>query len=159
MFNFMKKKTKNELLATQNGTIVDLKDVPDEAFAQKLLGEGVAILPTDNEVYSPVDGTIIQVSDTLHAYGISTKDGLDILIHIGIDTVELQGEGFEPLVKEGDQVKAGDLIARADLSLLKEKGYELYTPVLITNIEDVKDFSVGTGKTEAGKTVVMTYSK
>ena len=102
----MKKKTKNELLATQNGTIVDLKDVPDEAFAQKLLGDGVAILPTDNEVYSPVDGTIIQVSDTLHAYGISTKDGLDILIHIGIDTVELQGEGFEPLVKEGDQVKA-----------------------------------------------------
>ncbi len=157
MFNFRKKK--NAFLATQNGKIIDLKDVPDEAFSQKMLGDGVAIMPTGNDICSPVDGTIIQVTDTLHAYGIASDDGLDVLVHVGINTVELKGEGFETLVKEGDKVKAGDVIARADLPLIKSKGYELYTPVLITNMDDIKELSVCDGNVEAGKTVIMTYSK
>lgn len=156
MFNFKKN---SEILATQNGKIIELKNVPDEAFSQKMVGDGLAIMPTSDEIHSPVNGTIIQVPDTLHAYGIRSYDGLDILVHVGINTVELKGEGFQCLVKEGDKVKVGEVIAKADLSFIKDKGYELYTPIVITNMDVVKELSFKTGDVEAGKTVILTYSK
>ena len=140
MFSLFKKQTSTSypILSTQDGTIVELKNVPDDVFAGKMLGDGVAIIPTCNNIVSPVDGTILQVFDTLHAYAIHSDDGLDILVHIGINTVELNGEGFTALVKAGDRVKAGDIIATADIAFLKRKGYELHTPIIITNMDDVK---------------------
>ena len=159
MFGFKKKEEEKKVLATQNGKVIELEEVPDEVFAQKMLGDGVAIIPESNEICSPVSGTIIQVPDTLHAYGIQIDDGLDILVHIGINTVELKGEGFESLVKEGDKVKAGDVIAKADLDLIKSKNYEIHTPILITNFDEVKSFSKNLGSAKAGETVIFTYKK
>ncbi len=159
MFGFNKKKVEKKILAPQNGIFISLEEVPDEVFAQKMLGDGVAIIPDSNDVCSPVDGTIVQIPETLHAYGIHTDDGLDILVHIGINTVELKGEGFESLVKEGDKVKAGEIIARADLDFIKNKGYATHTPILITNIDDIKSFSNNSGKAKACETVAITYVK
>lgn len=159
MFGFKKKKQEQVLLATQNGKVVALEEVPDEAFAQKMLGDGVAIIPQSGEVYSPVSGKVVQVTDTLHAYGIQSDDGLDVLVHIGVNTVELKGEGFTAMVKEGDSVKAGDLLAKVDLALLKEKKYPLYTPVIITNIDDVTEISYNLGAATAAETIIATYKK
>ena len=158
MFGFNKKKNLFNMFATQNGEAIELSKVPDEAFASKMLGDGIAIIPNDNNILSPVDGTIIQVTDTLHAYGIQTETGLDVLVHIGINTVELKGEGFKSLVKEGDKVKVGTPIATADLELIKEKGYETYTPIIITNVSDVENFSCNYGNVIAGKDVIINYT-
>lgn len=158
MFHFGRKKSEPaRVVATQTGKSVALSDVPDEAFAQKMLGDGVAILPSEGTVVSPVEGEIVEVLDSLHAYGIHTKDGLDILVHIGINTVELKGEGFKAFVKVGDQVKAGDKLAEVDLALLKEKGFPAYTPIIITNSDAVKSMETTLGDTKAGETVVLTY--
>lgn len=158
MFNVFNK-GKGEFLATQTGKAVALADVPDPVFSEKMLGDGVAIIPESNEVFSPVDGKIIDVTDTLHAYCIQSKDGLDILVHIGINTVELKGEGYKSCVKVGDQVKAGDKLAEADLNFIRGKGYEVFTPIIITNMDAVKSISAELGNVQAGKTCVATYVK
>lgn len=151
------KKTK-KLFATQDGNCISIEKVPDPVFSEKMLGDGVAILPTDNVVKSPTDGTIVQVFDTLHAYSIRTGDGLEILVHIGLNTVELKGEGFSPKVKNGDKVKAGDVLCETDINLLREKGYEIYTPIVITNMDAVKSFKPLEGNVRAGETAVIEYS-
>ncbi len=158
MFHFGRKKSEPaQFVATQTGKAVALSEVPDEAFAQKMLGDGVAILPSEGIVLSPVAGEVVEVLDSLHAYGIHTKDGLDVLVHIGINTVELKGEGFKAFVKVGDQVKAGDKLAEVDLALLQEKGFPAYTPIIITNSDAVKSVETTLGDTKAGETVVLTY--
>lgn len=159
MFGIVKKNKLLDIISTQDGKAVNLDEVPDPAFSQRMLGDGVAIIPTDNKVYAPIDGVIIQVYDTLHAYGIQSDDGLDILIHIGINTVELKSQGFTSLVNEGDRVKAGDAIAIADLDFIKSKGYEIYTPILITNIDEVRNISCAYGPVKSGETVVIKYEK
>lgn len=147
-----------QLLATQNGKIIKLEELNDGVFSEKILGDGFALKPISNEVYSPVSGVITQVSDTLHAYGITTPDGLEILVHIGLDTVELKGQGFILHVRVGQNVKAGDKIAEADISFITSKNYSTDTVVLITNIDKVKSFGVAYGVAEGGKTVAMTYA-
>ena len=154
---FGKKKQKCKITATQTGTCVDLDEVPDEVFKDRLLGEGVAIIPSEDEVKSPVDGVVVQVFDTLHAYSIKSDDGLEVLVHIGINTVELKGEGFRAAVKDGDRVRAGDTLCFADIKFIKEKGYETHTPILIANSEDVKNLETLKGQVTAGETVVMEY--
>lgn len=158
MFGFGKKK-EGEIIATQNGKIVELDTVPDEMFAQKMLGDGVAVLPSSNEVLSPVAGVVSSMTDTLHAYGITSNDGLEVLVHVGLDTVELKGEGFKSFVKEGDKVKVGDKLAEVDLEFLKSKGYEVYTPIIITNFDELKELNFKSGDVIGGETVVMTYKK
>ncbi|WMJ23988.1 PTS glucose transporter subunit IIA [Paludicola sp. MB14-C6] len=161
MFGLFKKKENeaSEIFATQNGTAIALTDVPDEVFSEKMLGDGIAIIPTSNEVVSPVNGTIIDVTETLHAYCIATDDGLEILIHIGVDTVELKGEGFESFVKANDKVKVGDKLATVDLDFIKSKGYQTHTPIIITNMQDIKEMKTNLVQTQQAKTVVMTYKK
>lgn len=156
---FGRKNKKSEIFATQNGECVDIKKVPDEVFAEKMLGDGVAIIPKSSEVCSPVDGTVEQVFDTFHAYSIKADDGLEILVHIGLNTVELKGEGFCPKVKTGDRVSAGDLLCSVDLELIKGKGYETFTPIIVTNMGDIKDFEIASGGVLAGKTAVIKYTK
>ncbi|MDD6735131.1 MAG: PTS glucose transporter subunit IIA [Clostridiales bacterium] len=151
------RKTKT-ILSTQDGDCIMLDQVPDPVFAEKMLGDGVAVIPTDNVVKSPVDGVVVQVFDTLHAYSIQSSDGLDILVHIGLNTVELKGEGFSPKVKSGDKVKAGDVLCETDINFLREKGYEIYTPIVITNISDIKSFKPIPGNVRAGETAVIEYS-
>ncbi len=146
------------IVAVANGKVVNVEDVPDEVFASKALGDGVAVIVEDGKVYSPVDGQVSMVAETLHAYGLTTADGLELLVHIGVNTVELNGEGFHPQVKEGASVKAGDLLCTVDMDLMKRKGYPMHTPILLTNGDDCSEVQRHpTDKAQAGKTVVVTY--
>lgn len=115
------------------GEVVQLKDVNDPVFSQELMGKGIAILPTDGKVYSPVDGELTVVYDSKHAYGIMSDKHAEVLIHIGIDTVQLKGEGFTTEKTTGDIVKKGDLLGTVDLEVLKEKGYDSTVMMIVTN--------------------------
>jgi len=133
-----------------NGTVAALDSVPDPVFSEKVLGDGCAVLPTDGKIYSPVDGEISSIAETNHAYGFSADDGLEILVHFGLETVALKGEGFKPLVAVGDKVKKGDLVAEVDIALLKEKGINLITPVLVCDGADDLEMHVTSGSVKAG---------
>ncbi|WP_202080504.1 PTS sugar transporter subunit IIA [Caldalkalibacillus salinus] len=138
------------------GTIVSLSEVPDPTFSQKMMGDGVAIMPSEGEVVSPVEGKIVQIFPTKHAIGIESKAGIEILIHIGIETVAMNGEGFKSFVKEGDKVKAGDRLIRFDLELVKEKANDTVTPVLITNGDQVESMeTMSVVQTSKGETNIL----
>ncbi len=140
MFGFNKKE--KSLSGVGEGRIITLDKLSDQVFSQKLLGEGFALVPDKGEVFSPVDGIISNISDTNHAYCITAEDGLEILVHVGIDTVELKGEGFSPQVTENQRIKKGELLAHVDLKLIKERGYNTEFIVVITNSEKLKRFQV-----------------
>lgn len=133
------KTNSKKIFSPLNGTIISIDDVLDDAF--KVLGQGVAVVPTDGKLYSPVNGTIENVAETNHAYGISADFGADLLIHIGVDTVKLKGKYFTPLVKTGDKVKQGQLIAEFDLEAIKNEGYAVTTPVIILSGENIKNIN------------------
>lgn len=122
-----------ELGAHLVGTVVPLVDVKDPTFSSGALGAGTAVEPTEGKLYAPADGKITVAFPTGHAYGLRTEDGLDLLMHIGMDTVELDGKHFEPKVAKGDTVKRGDVIAEFDIPAIKAAGYPLATPLVITN--------------------------
>lgn len=143
------------IIAPLTGEIVALEQVPDPVFSEKALGDGIAILPEDGKVYSPVNGVVATVAATKHAYGFQSEDGLDVLVHVGLETVGLNGEGFTVHIKEGDQVKVGDLVAEADLSFLKSKNLNLITPVLICDGMDDKQMQPCSGKVTAGQDAVI----
>lgn len=121
------------IMSPMKGAVIDLKDVKDSAFASGILGKGIAVLPEEGLVVSPVDGTVVTIFPTLHAIGILSDEGTEILIHIGLDTVQLDGKGFEAAAKQGDHVKAGQPLMRFDMELIREAGFLLETPVLISN--------------------------
>lgn len=131
-----------------NGEVISITKVNDEMFAQRMLGDGVAIIPEDKKIYSPVDGIVSMVYDTQHAIGIKTTDGRDLLIHIGIDTVQLHGKPFKTKVKVGDFVKQGDLLTAVDWRYIKRFGLDIVVPVVIMGapVEVIKD----TGKVRCG---------
>lgn len=143
------------IIAPLTGEIVALEQVPDPVFSEKALGDGIAILPEDGKVYSPVNGVVATVAATKHAYGFQSEDGLDVLVHVGLETVGLNGEGFTVHIKEGDRVKVGDLVAEADLALLKSKNLNLITPVLICDGIDDKQMQPCSGKVRAGQDAVL----
>ena len=124
------------IASPMKGEVLSLSEVKDEAFASGVLGKGAAIRPEEGKVYAPADGEITALFPTLHALGMKTEEGAELLIHIGMDTVQLNGEGFEAHIKEGDQVKKGQLLISFDKELIEGKGYCLDTPVLITNSDD-----------------------
>ena len=143
------------ILAPLSGQAIPLDQVPDDVFSQKILGDGIAINPTDGKVYAPVNGEISSVAETLHAYGFTSEDGLEILVHVGLDSVKLKGEGFKSYVKEGDQVTAGQLIAEVDLKFLASQGVPATTPVLICEGAEDVALNTATGDVKAGKTKVI----
>ncbi|MBU6376570.1 MAG: glucose PTS transporter subunit IIA [Bdellovibrionales bacterium] len=141
-----------------SGKLVALSDVPDPTFAERVLGDGVAIDPVDGVVVSPVDGKIAQIFRTHHAVGIVTDDGLELLIHVGIDTVKMQGRGFKAFVKQGDRVKAGDRLIEFDLELVRKEAKSTITPVIVTNTEGVQSLQVMTNsKAEKGQDLIRVH--
>jgi glucose-specific phosphotransferase system IIA component len=141
MFGFMKNK-KVKIIRPVKGNIVEISEVPDMAFSQKMLGDGFAIIPTEGMIKAPVSGQIVQIFPTNHAFGIRTEEGLEILIHIGIDTVELNGEGFERQLEPEQYVKVGDPIIKVDLEYIKSKGKNIITPIVFTSTDRVKEFTI-----------------
>lgn len=134
-----------------NGSVVSISEVRDPVFSEKILGDGCAIVPTDGMIYSPVDGVVSSVAQTRHAYGFTSDEGQDILVHIGLDSVSLGGEGFVSHVKEGDRVKTGDLIAEVDIALLRSKDIDITTPVILTGGIDGFDLQVDIGEVTIGQ--------
>lgn len=134
---FFKKKEK-KILAFSNGTVVPLKDVNDPMFSKGLMGPGIAIESNDGMFYSPVDGVVTMLFPTKHAMGIKCETGEELLLHIGIDTVNLKGDGFESFVKDGQHIAKGDLLLKADLSLIKENNYQTVAILCITDPKDLK---------------------
>lgn len=146
------------IMAPLSGKIVALEQVPDPVFSEKALGDGIAILPEDGKIYSPVNGEIASVAATKHAYGFQSEDGVDVLVHVGLETVGLQGKGFTVHKQEGDKVKIGDLVAEADLEFIKNKGLNLVTPVLLCDGVDELQMEAAAGRVEAGKDAVLFLS-
>ena len=127
----------------------------DAAFSSGALGKGAAILPEEGVLYAPADGTITAMFPTGHAIGMISNSGAEILMHIGMDTVQLEGRGFKPLIQPGDKVKKGQKLLEFDMALIKESGYSLTTPVLITNSGQFAQVAaVGCRHTEAGETLL-----
>ncbi len=133
---FKKDKHKVVLIkAPLKGRVMDISEVPDLVFSQKMVGDGIAIEPIEGSVAAPIDGEVLQVMDTKHAIGLMSKEGIELLIHIGIDTVDMKGEGFEIHVAAGDRVRTGDLLITFDLDKVRGKAKSTITPVVITNME------------------------
>ena len=152
--------TRSSIVVTApfSGTLVPLSEVPDETFASGVLGEGIAIEPSDGLFCSPVDGTVETIAETKHAIGFAADNGLEILVHVGLETVSLNGEGFEILVKEGDKVKAGQPVAKADLALIRERGLKTITSIVLTGGADDMELHCADGLAAAGKTPVLTLT-
>ncbi len=130
---------KIEIASPLKGKVLKLESIQDAAFASGVLGKGAAVLPEEGNVYAPADGVVSTLFPTLHALGLETDDGVEILIHIGLDTVQLEGEGFEAAVKQGERVKKGQLLVKFDQELIESRGYCMETPVIITNTDDFLD--------------------
>ena len=130
-----------EIKSPMNGTVIPLSEVPDAVFSSEMLGKGFGVEPSEGKAYAPVDGEVTTVFDTKHAIGLMSKHGVELLIHIGMDTVKLNGKGFDVKVKAGDQVKAGDLLAEFDMDLIKGEGYPVTTAVVVTNTDDCEEIS------------------
>lgn len=118
------------------GKAVSLKQVDDPTFSEEIMGKGVAIIPTVGRAVSPVDGKVSALFDTKHAIGITSDSGVEILIHIGLDTVKLGGKYFTSHIKVGDKIKKGDLLVEFDISAIEREGFETITPILVTNVDD-----------------------
>ena len=127
------------ILSPIKGEVKPIEESSDAAFASGALGKGVVILPEEGKVYAPVTGTVTVLFPSLHAIGITSDAGVELLIHIGINTVQLNGEGFTAHIKQGDQIKQGQLLVEFDMNKIKEAGYSLETPVLVTNYADLKE--------------------
>ena len=142
------------ILSPLDGRVIPLEEVPDEVFAEKVLGDGAAVIPENGNIYSPIDGEIVSIPESLHAYGIRSDAGIEMIVHFGLETVNLKGEGFSPKVKVGDRVKAGQLLCIADMDFLKSKGINTVTPVLVTDGAEEGSFSVKTGEIRHGEEIM-----
>lgn len=143
------------MFAPISGETLALEQVPDTVFANKIIGDGIAIIPSDNKIYAPTDGTISMVTPSKHAIGLTTHEGLDILIHVGIDTVSLNGEGFILHVNEKDSVKAGDLLIEFDIENITKHSLSTITPVLITNFDEFSELQVTNQKHVTSNTTTL----
>ncbi|ABR37088.1 PTS sugar transporter subunit IIA [Clostridium beijerinckii] len=131
-----KKKNDIVIYSPIKGKIVDISEVPDPVFSDKIMGEGIAVIPEDNIICSPVNGYVAQIFKTKHAILLKSSDDLEIIIHIGLETVNLNGEGFEVLINEGDEVTTGKKLIKVDFEFMKNKGINTIIPVVIINHAD-----------------------
>lgn len=144
------------LKAVEDGRTIPMDEVNDQTFAQELLGPGIAIVPSNGTVVSPINGTIATVMDTKHAVCIQGEDGLELIVHAGLDTVELNGKYYQTYKEIGDQVKAGDVLLEFDLEEITKVGYDVTTPIVITNLGDYKITKCLTGQqVKAGEEVIQ----
>lgn len=183
MFNFLKKKVKpthNDTLSTEektvesevvqkpsmeisesnfampiDGKIIPLTEVPDQVFAQGMMGQGIAIAPTGNTVYSPIDGKIVSIFPTKHAIGLVTDTGVEILIHVGVDTVKLKGQGFDQLTEDGQVVKRGDALLKIDLAYIEANAPSSIIPIIFTNLTTQKVNVLKDGIQQHGETGIL----
>ena len=146
LFDVFKKKG-IVLGAPLEGECVSLKQVNDPTFSEEILGKGIAIVPADGKVYAPANGEISTVFPTGHALGLTTEDGVEVLIYIGLDTVKLNGQHFTIRANAGDKVSKGDLLIEADIEQIKAAGYDVITPMIICNTTDYASVEGKTGKT------------
>lgn len=135
------------------GKIVDISEVPDSVFSNKMMGEGIAVIPEDNIICSPVDGYVAQIFKTKHAILLKSRDDLEVIIHIGLETVNLNGEGFEVLINEGEDVIIGEKLIKVDFEFMKNKGINTIIPVVIINHAD-KNIVKYLGDKKAGETIM-----
>lgn len=139
------------LAADAAGTVVKMEDIPDEVFAQGILGQCCGIDPSEGKVYAPCDGEITQAPDTLHALGIAGKNGIEVLIHVGVDTVEMKGDGFSAKVKLGDKITKGQLLLTMDLDKIKAAGHPTVVITVVTNTDDFAEVTtVASGAVKPG---------
>nr|WP_321303521.1 beta-glucoside-specific PTS transporter subunit IIABC [uncultured Trichococcus sp.] len=147
--------TQDSIVAPMAGQVVPLSEVDDPIFAQAILGQGVAIMPTDGVIKSPINGEIVTIFETKHAIGLRTDEGIEILIHIGLDTVQLKGQHFKQLAQAGQRVTVGTPIVEADLEAIKAAGYDIITPIVITNTTDFSEIlSTGEDQVNAGDSII-----
>jgi sugar PTS system EIIA component len=154
------KKEKLNIVSPVNGSIIPIEKVPDPVFSEKMMGEGVAVIPSEGNIYAPVKGTIIQIANTKHAIGILAEDGSEILIHVGLETVSLKGEGFKLRTKIGDKVNVGQILLEVDWDYIRKNAKSTVTPIVITNSQIEKKHYIPTNERDAiqGKTIIMTVS-
>ncbi len=126
-------KERGWILAPAAGRVIPMSEVPDPAFSQEILGKGIAIVPSEGTIVAPASGEVVVMFETKHAVSLRTEAGTELIIHIGLDTVNLKGRYFTSHVKQGDKVKTGDLLVEVDLERVKEEGYDVTTPVVICN--------------------------
>ncbi|HAM80043.1 PTS sugar transporter subunit IIA [Ornithinibacillus bavariensis] len=163
LFKSKEKHTTNgiEVFAPITGKFVSIEEVPDPVFSQKMMGEGGAIIPSNGQVVAPVSGEIIQVAPTKHAIGILAEDGSELLLHIGLETVAMSGEGFTVHVNQGDKVQVGQPLLDFDLVSVKEKAKDSISPIVFTNSGDTgKTYEpVHVSECQAGETVIFQVKK
>ena len=149
----------NTIQAPLKGNVIALESVNDEMFSKKALGDGIAMIPEIGELYAPCEGTIKMVFDTKHAIGMETTNGTELLFHVGLNTVELNGKYYEACVKAGDHVKQGDLLLKFDVEKIKSEGYDVTTPIIVTNTAAYDIFVKGKGQMDPSGIMMMTERK
>lgn len=160
-FNKLFKQNDNKIVlnAPVKGKSVPLSEVSDPTFGEEILGKGVAIQPTGNQIFSPCDGTVDLMFDTGHAVNLKSSEGVEILIHVGLDTVSLKGEGFKTFKKTDESVKKGDLLIEFDREKLIEKGFDVIVPMVICNTDEYKSITSLTGNDVDVSTPILEIEK
>ena len=158
LFDFMKGKKGTVISAPVKGECIPISEVADPTFAEEILGKGIAIKPADGKITAPADGVITTVFPTGHAIGLTTPDGVEILVHVGLDTVQLKGQFCHTVAEPDQNVKAGDLILEADIDEIRKAGYDTVTPMIICNTPDFSSITCKTeGMVEAGEEVMTCF--
>jgi PTS system glucose-specific IIA component len=153
VFGFLKRKIR-EVYAPADGQVVALESVKDDVFSQKMVGDGVAVNPMSNDFTAPIEGVVSKIFPTNHAYSIKSDKDLEVMVHIGLDTVALDGQGFKRIANEGDSVQAGDVIIEADLAYIRQQGKDVMTPVIIMEESDVKEIDKKMNIVKAGDMIM-----
>lgn len=133
------KREEREVFSPLSGKVIPLKEVHDEVFSSELMGKGCAVIPSEGKIYAPLDGKVVGLLESHHAVGIESGDGVEVLIHVGMDTVKLGGEGFTTYVEEGESVKKGQLLLEFDIEKIQAEGYEVTTPVIVANSDEFSE--------------------